>query len=174
MALTKSQKQDVINEVAELLGESKMTVVAKYQGIDVKALQSLRKDARENGTKVKIVKNRLVKQALLQTDKFQKADSSTLEGMLLYAFNSVDEVAAAQVLSKFAKTNPTLEFVGGFSGEGEFVSSDNVKALAALPGKNQMIAGLINTLNAPLRGVTSSLGSNLHGILSGLEAKASN
>src|ERR1700694_4663083 len=100
MALTKSQKEDVINEVAGLLGESKMTVVAKYKGINVKALQSLRKEARENGTKVKIVKNRLVKQAIIKTDKLKDADTSTLEGMLLYAFNSEDEAAAAQVLSK--------------------------------------------------------------------------
>jgi ribosomal protein L10 len=49
-----------------------------------------------------------------------------------------------------------------------------VKDLARLPGKNQLIAGLINTLNGPVRGVVSGLSGNLHGILSGLEAKASN
>jgi ribosomal protein L10 len=52
------------------------------------------------------------------------------------------------------------------------VDADNVKALAQLPGKNQLIAGLINTLNAPVMGVMSGLTGDLHGLLKGLEAKA--
>jgi large subunit ribosomal protein L10 len=174
MALSKAQKQDVVGEVVELLKTSKMTVVAKYQGTTVKALQTLRRDAKSNGTKVKVVKNRLVIQALKASDTHKEIDTSVLEGMLLYAFNGEDEVAAAQILNTFAKANPSLEFVGAISGEGEFIDAAQVKALAGLPGKNQLIAGLINTLNAPLRGVTSSLSGNLHGLLQGLEAKAAN
>jgi large subunit ribosomal protein L10 len=172
MALTKSEKQDVIKEVADLLSASKMTVVAKYQGTTVKALQQLRRDARENGTKVKVVKNRLVIQALKGSDAYKETDTSALEGMLLYAFNGEDEVAAAQVLNTFAKQNPTLEFVGAISADGTFVDAASVKALAGLPGKNQLIAGLINLLNSPVRGVVGSLGGNLHGLLQGLEVKA--
>jgi large subunit ribosomal protein L10 len=174
MALSKSQKQDVVSEVSELLSQSKMTVIAKYEGIDVKSLQGLRKEAKTNGTKVKVVKNRLVVQALKATDNMKDIDTAPLEGMLLYAFNGEDEVAAAQILNTFAKKNPSLEFVGAISGEGEYLDSSMVKELAKLPGKNQLIAGLINTLNSPLRGVVSGLSGNLHGILSGLEAKASN
>lgn len=174
MALTKSEKQDVVQEVADLLGSSKMTVVAKYQGTTVKALQQLRRDARDNGTRVKVVKNRLVIQALKQTDSLKDVNTSELQGMLLYAFNGEDEVAAAQVLNTFAKQNPSLEFVGAISAEGEFVDAANVKALASLPGKNQLIAGVLNTLNSPVRGVIGSLSGNLHGLLQGLEAKASN
>jgi large subunit ribosomal protein L10 len=174
MALSKSQKDEVIKEVADLLDHSKMTVVAKYQGINVKALQSLRREARDNGTKVKVVKNRLVKQALLKSDKLKDIETSPLEGMLLYAFNGEDEVAAAQVLNNFAKLNPSLEFVGAISEDGKFLDASNVKELASLPGKEQLIAGLINTLNSPVRGVMSGLSGSLSGILSGLEAKASN
>jgi large subunit ribosomal protein L10 len=172
MALSKEEKQKVISEVAELLDASKMTVVAKYQGTDVKALQTLRRDARSNGTKVKVIKNRLVKQALKNTKDLKDTDTSPLEGMLLYAFNGEDEVAAAQILNTFAKQNPTLVFVGAISADGTFVDADNVKALARLPGKNQLIAGLLNTLNAPVQGVMSGLTGDLHGLLKGLEAKA--
>ena len=59
MALSKTQKNDVVAEVSDLLSSSKMTVVAKYQGTTVKALQQLRRDARANGTKVKVVKNKV-------------------------------------------------------------------------------------------------------------------
>jgi len=174
MALTKQHKQDIVSEVAELLSASKMTVVVKYQGTTVKALQTLRREARTNGTKVKIIKNRLVIQALKATDSLKNADSKPLEGMLLYAFNNEDEVAAAQSINNFAKQAPTLEFVGAFAADGEFIDAASVKALAVLPGKNQLVAGLIYTLQSPLRGVTSSLSGNLHDILRGLEAKAAN
>lgn len=173
MALTKTQKQDVIDEVANLLKDSKMTVVAKYQGTTVKAMQSLRREARANGTKVKVVKNRLVIQALKGSDTFKDTDTSPLEGMLLYAFNGEDEVAAAQVLNNFAKQNPSIEFVGAISADGAFVSADDVKALAGLPGKNQLIAETIAMLLSPVHDVTNALGGNLHGLLDGIEAKAS-
>lgn len=172
MALTKNQKNDVIGEVADLLKSSKMTVIAKYEGTTVKALQQLRREARENGTVVKVVKNRLVIQAIKNDDALKSAETSELQGMLLYAFNGEDEVAAAQVLNTFAKKNPTLEFVGAISGEGQFVDAAGVKSLAGLPGKNQLIAGLINTLNGPTNGVMSALGGNLHGLLDGIAAKA--
>lgn len=173
MALSKAQKNDVVGEVAELLGASKMTVVAKYQGTTVKALQQLRKDARENGTKVKVVKNRLVIQALKSNDALKDVETSELQGMLLYAFNGEDEVAAAQVLKTFAKQNPSIEFVGAISAEGKFVGPEDVKALADLPGKDQLIAEVIATLLSPVHDVTNALSGNLHGLLDGIEAKAS-
>jgi large subunit ribosomal protein L10 len=172
MALTKIEKQEVISEVADLLSSSKMTVVAKYQGTTVKAMQTLRRDARQNGTKVKVVKNRLLIQALKSTDKLKDVSTDQLEGMLLYAFNGDDEVAAAQVLNNFAKTNPSIEFVGAISAEGEFVDAAGVKSLASLPGKNQLIAEVIAQLLSPIHDTTSALSGNLHALLDGVSAKA--
>jgi large subunit ribosomal protein L10 len=172
MALTKSQKSDVVSEVAELLSTSKMTVLAKYQGTTVKALQSLRRDAKANGTKVKVIKNRLVIQAIKSTDRLKDLDTSAFQGMLLYAFNAEDEVAAAQALNNFAKVNPSIEFIGAISNDGEFVDAVSVKALAGLPGKDQLIAEIIATLMSPLNDITNALAGNLHGLLDGIEAKA--
>jgi large subunit ribosomal protein L10 len=172
MALTKQQKDDVIAKVADMLSSSKMTVVAKYQGTTVKAIQQLRRDARGNGTKVQVVKNRLVIKALQQNDALKSVDTSAITGMLLYAFNSEDEVAPAKALADFAKANPTIEFVGAITPEGVFASADDVKALAALPGKNELIAQVIATLNSPVNDVMSGLSGNLHALLDGVEAKA--
>ncbi len=174
MALTKNKKREVIEQVSELLNTSKLTVVAKYEGTGVKALQSLRRDAKESDTKVRVVKNRLVLQALKASDVFKDTDTSAIEGMLLYAFNDKDEVASAQSLNNFAKTNPTLQFVGGITPDGKFIGVDEVKALATLPGKSAMIAGIISTLNSPIQNVVRSLSGDLPGILSGLEANLSN
>ena len=172
MALSKKQKDEVVAEVADLLKSSKMTVVAKYQGTTVKALQGLRRDARGNGTKVKVVKNRLVVKALQQSDNLKGVDTSVLNGMLLYAFNADDEVAPAQVLNAFAKTNPALEFVGAISSEGKFLAASDVKALADLPSKPQLIAQVVATLLSPVHDVTNALSGNLHALLDGVEAHA--
>lgn len=172
MALTKNQKNDLVAEVSELLSSSKMTVVAKYQGTTVKAIQALRRDAKANGTKVKVVKNRLVIKAIQQSTAHKDADTSALEGMLLYAFNSEDEVAPAQSLHNFAKTNPTLQFVGAFDAQGNFMGAEDVKALATLPSKPQLIAQVVATLLSPVHDVTNALSGNLHALLDGVEAKA--
>ena len=172
MALTKTEKQAVIDEVAELLGASKMTVVAEYKGTTVKAMQALRRQARENGTTVKVVKNRLLRQAVLATDTIKDVDTSALEGMLVYAFNAGDEVAPAQVLDTFAKTNPTIKFVGAISAEGKFLSADDVKALAGLPSKGDLIAQVVATLLSPVHDITNGLSGNLHALLDGVSEKA--
>lgn len=172
MALTKVQKDDVVAEVADLLQTSKMTVVAKYQGTTVKALQGLRRDAKSNGTKVKVVKNRLVIKAIQANANLKDADTSALTGMLVYAFNAEDEVAPAQALHAFAKANPTLEFVGAFDASGTFMSAENVKALATLPSKPQLIAEAVAMLLSPVHDVTNALSGNLHALLDGVEAKA--
>ncbi len=174
MPLTKSEKNDVVAEVAGLLKDSKMTVVAQYQGTTVKAIQALRKSARENGTAVKVVKNRLAIKALQATDALKDTDTSALTGMLLYAFNSSDEVAPAQALHNFARTEPSIQFVGAISADGKFLSAEQVKALAVLPSKNQLIAGVISTLMSPVNGVMSGLKGNLHGLLDAVAAKATN
>lgn len=174
MALTKQEKNDVVAKVADALASSKMTVVAKYQGTTVKQIQQLRRDARDNGTKVQVVKNRLVIKALQANDTLKGVDTSELNGMLIYAFNNEDEVAPAKALADFAKANPTIEFVGAITPEGKFASADEVKALAALPGKNELIAQVVATLLSPVHDVTNALSGNLHALLDGVEAKAAN
>ena len=172
MALSKQQKDDVVADLSELLSSSKMTVVAKYEGTTVKALQALRKEAKANGTKVKVVKNRLVIKAIEQNKSFKSSDTSALEGMLLYAFNDEDEGAPAQVLHTFARTNPTLEYVGAFDATGAFMDANNVKALATLPSKPELIAQTVAMLLSPVHDVTNALSGNLHALLDGVEAKA--
>lgn len=174
MALLKAKKNEVVSEVSELLSNSKLTVITAYQGTTVKALQELRREAKQNGTTLKVVKNRLVIKAIQANDKLKDVDTSTLNGMLLYAFNSEDEVAPAQTLANFAKKQPTLQFVGAISADGVFMTADEVKNLATLPSKPQLIAQVLATLESPLNDVMSGLSGNLHALLDGIEAKASN
>lgn len=172
MALTKEKKYEVVNEVSNLLRTSKLTVVTKFQGTTVKALQSLRKEARQSGTHVQVIKNRLVIKALQESDILKSVETDALEGMLLYAFNAEDEAAPAQCIAQFAKLNPTLEFVGAITADGSFMSAEDVKALASLPGKDQLRAILVGTIGAPLTGFVNVLSGNLRGVLNVLNARA--
>ncbi|OYW42080.1 50S ribosomal protein L10 [Candidatus Saccharibacteria bacterium 32-45-3] len=123
---------------------------------------------------MKVVKNRLVRVALAENPIYKDADTSALTGQLVYATSTEDEVAPAQVLDTFAKTHPALQFAGGFSGEGAALSADDVKALAGLPSKSQLIAETIAQLLSPVHDITNALSGNLHALLDGVEAKATN
>ena len=172
MAISKDKKQALVRELTELFANAKGTAVAKYQGISVAELQDLRKSARAAGVTIKVVKNRLVRVAMCDSKTYKDTDSSALLGQLLYAFSADDEVAPAKVLDTFAKTHPTLELVAGFSGEGLAQSDADVKALAGLPSKHQLIAEVVAQLLSPVHDTTNALSGNLHALLDGIGEKA--
>lgn len=172
MALTKDKKNEIVADLASLLSEAKMTVVAKYEGTTVKSLQELRKNAEGSNTTIKVVKNRLVIKALQANDTYKNANVDDLKGMLMYAFNPSDEVAPAKVIHEMAKKESQLEFIGAYDESGKFMTADEVKALAVLPSREELIATVINTLKSPINNVMSGLGGNLHGLLDAVAAKA--
>ena len=172
MAISKDTKQAQVAELVELLSAAKLTAIAQYEGVTVKEIQELRAAARENGVTIKVVKNRLVRVALEQSDALKNVDTTGLKGQLLYAISAEDEVAPAQILAQFAKTHEALKLNGAISAEGKLLEESEVKALALLPSKNEMIAQVIATLNSPVNDVLSGLSGNLHALLDGVEAKA--
>lgn len=172
MAISKVTKNEQVAEVSELLSTAKLTVFAQYNGLGVAELQTLRRQAREAGVVIKVVKNRLVRVAMSTNDTYKNTDTSLLTGQLLYAVSAEDEVAPAKVLNEFAKSNPALQFVGGFGMEGEAMNADEVKALASMPSKNELIGQVINTLLSPVNDVTNALSGNLHALLDGVSDKA--
>ncbi len=172
MAISKDKKQALVAEMSELFASAKGTAFATYQGVSVAELQDLRKAARAAGVTIRVVKNRLVRVTMGENKTYKETDTSALVGQLLYAFSADDEVAPAKVLDDFAKTHPALELVGGFSGEGLAINAADVKALASLPSKSQLIAEVVAQLLSPVHDVTNALSGNLHALLDGVEAKA--
>lgn len=172
MAISKDKKQTLVADLTELLESSKMTVFAKYQGLTVAELQDLRKAARENGVKIKVVKNRLVRVAMGEIAVYKDTDTTGLTGQLLYAVSDSDEVMPAKVLAEFSKEHSALEISGAFNDSGKSLGVDEVKALAKLPSKNELIAQVVAQLLSPVTDSVSGLTGGLSGIISGLEAKA--
>ena len=172
MAITKDKKKTLVADLTELLSSSKMTVFARYQGLTVAEFQELRKAARENGVKIKVVKNRLVRVAMGEIAVYKDTDTTGLSGQLLYAVSDNDEVAPAKVLANFAKEHEALQIAGAFNDTGANLAEDEIKALASLPSKNELIAQVVAQLLSPVTDSVSGLSGGLPGIISGLEAHA--
>lgn len=172
MAITRDKKTALVAEMSELFASAKGTAFAAYQGLTVADVQALRRAARESGVTIRVVKNRLVRVAMSESKTYKETDTSALVGQLLYAFSADDEVMPAKVLDEFAKTHPELQLAGGFSAEGLAINAADIKALAGLPSKNQLIAETIAQLLSPVHDITNALSGNLHGLLDGVGEKA--
>lgn len=171
MAISRDTKQTQVAAMADLLATSKMTACAAYAGVTVAELQQLRRSAREAGVTIKVVKNRLVRVAMQQTEVFKDTDTSALTGQLVYAISSDDEVAPAQVLAQFAKKQPALKLVAGFTAEGQALDTAAIKALADLPSKDQLRGMLAGTIAAPLSGMVGVMSANVRSVLFALKAR---
>ena len=171
MAISKSKKENLVADLTALLSEAKLTAYASYQGLTVKALQDLRKQARENNVKIKVVKNRLLRVAMNEISVYKDTDTTGLTGQLVYAISSEDEILPAKILADFAKKQPALQLLGGFSAEGKAIAKEEINALAKLPSKNELIAQVVAQLLSPATDSVSALAGGLPGIISGLEAK---
>ena len=157
MALSRDKKNQLVAELGEALKNAKMTAFAEYKGLTVADLQELRKNAREAGVSIKVVKNRLVRVAMQEVENLKESDTSALKGQLVYTISTEDEIAAAQVLGKFAKNHPDLKLVGAFADNGDVMDTETVTTLSELPSKDQLIGQIVETLLSPVHAITGGL-----------------
>ena len=146
MSLNKSEKQTVVTDVAAQAARSQTLALAEYRGLTVAHLDVLRKQAREKGVYLHVLKNTLARRAVAGTP-FEVA-SASMVGPLIYGF-SEDAVAAAKVLSDFAKGNDKLIVKGG-AYAGKALNADGVKALASVPSKEVLLGQLVGLLQSPI------------------------
>ena len=146
MSLNLEQKQAVVSEIVAQLGKAQSVIVAEYRGLDVGAVTDLRAKARKSGLYLRVLKNSLARRAVKGTP-FEKL-SDQMTGPLIYGI-SQDPVAGAKVLSAFAKDNEKLVIRGGAM-PNVLMSVKDVKALAALPSREELLAKLVGTMQAPI------------------------
>lgn len=136
----------MVEEVSALVAGAQAIVVAEYRGLDVEAVTKLRKQARSQGVRLRVLKNTLARRAVSDTPFAGLADK--LVGPLMYGF-SADPVAAAKVLAGFAKDNDKLVVKGGAM-PNSVLDEAGVKALATLPSREELLAKLMATMRAPI------------------------
>lgn len=142
-------KKGVVAEIAEKLQKSASCVVVDYKGLKVEEVTELRNKFREAGIDYKVYKNTLVRRAAAEVGNMAQFDNVNLVGTNAIAFGYEDPVAPAKIVNDFAKTHPKLELKMGFV-EGEFYDAENIKKLAEIPSRDELIAKLLGSLKAPV------------------------
>ena len=142
---------------------------ADYRGLNVAQMTELRTRCREANVRFKIAKNTLTRIAM--TEAGMPDSSEILSGPTGLAISLEDEVSAAKVLTTFAKEHDKLEVKGGVM-EGQVLATDQVKALADLPGKNELIAGLLAGMESSVTFVVTAADNLVNDILSCAEQAA--
>ena len=146
MGLNLEQKQAVVAEVAAQLAKAQAVIVAEYRGLDVARVTQLRAKARQSGLYLRVLKNTLARRAVKGTP-FEKL-SDAMVGPLMYGIAS-DPVAGAKVIAEFSKENELFVIKGGAMANTR-MSDKDVKALALLPSREELIAKLMGTMQAPV------------------------
>lgn len=146
MGLNLSEKQAVVAEVAEQVSKAQVVVVAEYRGLEVGNITALRKQARESGVYLRVLKNTLARRAVEGTPFAALADK--MVGPLIYGM-SADPVAAAKVLNSFAKDNDKLVIKAGAMAN-YLMDVNGVKALATMPSREELLSKLLGTMQAPI------------------------
>src|ERR1044071_1372098 len=140
------QKQAMVAEVASKLAAAQAVIVAEYRGLDVARVTQLRAKARKSGLYLQVLKNTLARRAVKGTP-FEKL-TEKLVGPLMYGI-AQDPVAGAKVLSEFAKENGQVVSKAGAM-PNSVMSIQDIKALPTLPSRDELLAKLAGTLQAPI------------------------
>ena len=146
MALNLSQKQEVVAELADVAAKAHSLIEAEYAGTTVSQMTAMRKQARETGVFLKVVKNTLAARAVEGTE--YECAKDALVGPLLYAFSLEEPGAAGRLIKDFAKTNDKLQAKVVAIG-GELFPAGHVDVLASLPTRDQALAMLARVLSEP-------------------------
>jgi len=166
----RAQKEKLVEELGQIFESSGVVVVAHYAGLTVAEMQDLRAQMREAGGSVRVAKNKLAKIALDGKPCASIAD--LLNGMTVLAY-SEDPVAAAKVAVAYAKENDKFQILGGAMGENA-LDVAGVKAVAAMPSREELIASIVGCIAAPASNIAGAIGapaSNIASILSTLEER---
>ena len=153
MGLNLEQKQAVVSEVAAQLAKAQAVIVAEYRGLDVARVTQLRAKARQSGLYLRVLKNTLARRAVKGTPFEQLSDQ--MVGPLMYGIAS-DPVAGAKVIAEFSKENELFVIKGGAMANTK-MSDKDVKALALLPSREELLARLMGTMQAPVAKLARTL-----------------
>jgi ribosomal protein L10 len=140
-------KQPVVKEISDLLEGVQSAVLVDYRGLTVEQDTKLRKELREAGVSYKVYKNTLINLAVQGTE-FESL-SQVLEGPTALAVSKDDATAPARILHNFAKTAPALELKAGIV-EGTYYDADAIKAVAAIPGRDELLGRLLGSIKSPI------------------------
>jgi len=149
--MVKQYKVDQVEEIKSNFTDSDIVLFVDYRGLNVELVTNLRLQLRQNDVVYKVYKNTLAKIAL--KENVSEDVHKVLEGPTAFAF-SKDPVSVSKVLTAFSKKNEELEIKGGVY-QGNFLDLDQIKQLAVMPSREELLSKLVYILNAPVSGLVN-------------------
>ncbi len=168
MAITREAKEQAIATLEDELGRIKLAVMTDYRGLTVAEISELRSNLRQEGMSYRVTKNTLLR--IAAKNAMKGLDPAKFIGPMALAMGFDDEVAPARVVFQYAKEHEALEIVGAITSDGQLLGPAEVKALAQLPSREQLLGQLVGTIAAPLTGFVGVLGGNVRSIVNVLNA----
>lgn len=168
--MERAQKESIVGTIKEKFDRMTSAVFVDFKGLNVETVSKLRDEFRKNGVEYRVVKNTLVRHAIKHHGWAKNLDTS-LVGMTGVAWSYEDPSAAAKVVKAFRKDHDKLKVKAGLI-EGQVLSPDAVETqLATMPGKNELRAMLLATLQAPLQQFLQQLQAPAQNLVYLLKAK---
>ena len=144
--MDRDKKQDVVGSLNDSFARAKIAVVAEYHGLKVGNLEKLRKNLREQDSRIQVAKNTLLRLAVKDTPYSNLDDS--FAGTTVVAFGYSEPVGPAKALAAFAKEFESSFKIRAAGLEGKRIGADELLALSKLPGREQLLGMLLGTMNA--------------------------
>lgn len=164
MPKTRAQKEQTVREVSEKFAKMKGAVLVDYKGLKVKEAQKIREKSWTDNVEYAVIKKTLLKRALQDAGLGSAVDADKLAGNIGLLTGYGDEVMTAKFAAEVSKQFEAFKILGGLM-EGKYISASQVKALASLPGKTELLVRLVGTLNAPISGLVNVLAGDLRGLV---------
>ena len=168
--MKKSEKEEIVSQIKELLSNSDAMYLVDYKGINVEDMTQIRKEFRGAGITYKVFKNTLFKKAAQQIGGYEKCFDE-LVGMTGYAFVKDNIIAPAKIIQKCNKATEKLNFKGCFI-DSQFYGSNQLDTLASMPGKEEIMASIVGSIAAPASGIVGALNSVIRDLVSVIDEVA--
>ncbi|MFA6475354.1 MAG: 50S ribosomal protein L10 [Patescibacteria group bacterium] len=165
MPKNRAQKAQLLEAITGALNH-KGVVFFSHTGLKVTDLEALRKDMRKENSTVMVAKRNLLLLALKQQGI--AVDAAQLDGAVAVAVGD-DEITPAKVVATFKKKHEAVAFFGGLM-EHRFMTAAEVQQLSTLPGKQELLAKLVGSLQSPMTGMVNVLVGNVRGLVTALDA----
>ena len=163
------EKQEMVQNLKDKYDKAKSVVFISFDGLTVHENESLRRELEGEGGEYVVAKKTLLDKALegKQVENYNTAKD--MEGKMATVFSFEDEVAAAKVVDKYQQSSGKVQFVGGILND-RFLTADEMNNLAKVPGKQELYAKLVGSLNAPISGFVNVMAGNIRGLAQVLKA----
>ena len=149
-----AKKAEVVKQTADLINAAQSAIVVDYRGLTVAEVTDLRKQLRDAGVKMSVIKNKILDRAVEGTD--YEDLKSTFVGPTAVAFSDEDPIAPAKILKKFADDHDALEIKGGFI-EKSVKTLDEINEYANMPGREELLSMLASALQDPMRKIARAV-----------------